>query len=150
MLPFVICLVVSECKGTGGERIINSETIGVFGALTPDCCPGWEAWAGGHWDENGACCRSGGGLLGVSSWTGNANMATVGEWKGLEVQAAGSAGGRLSVRSGSGWVGGVLVGRRDCTNILSHYPDPFITALSVQRGLSGPIIPASASPVCSC
>lgn len=44
----------------------------------------------------------GGGLWGVSKWTGNANMATVGEWKGSEVQAAGSAGGRLSVRLG-GW-----------------------------------------------
>lgn len=34
-------------------------------------------------------------------WTGNANMATVGEWKRSGVQATGSAGGRLSV-------GGVL------------------------------------------
>lgn len=87
---------------------------------------------------------------GVSKWTGNANMATVGEWKGSEVQAAGSAGGRLSVRS-RGWEAGRggLVGRRDCTNILSHYPEPFITWLNVRRGLSGPIIPASASAVCS-
>lgn len=85
-------------------------------------------------------------MFGVSKWTGNANMATVGEWKGSEVQAAGSAGGRLSVRLGGE---GGLVGRRDCTNILSHYPDPFITSLNVRRGLSGPIIPASASPVYS-
>lgn len=34
-------------------------------------------------------------------WTGNANMATVGEWRRSGVQATGSAGGRLSV-------GGVL------------------------------------------
>lgn len=33
----------------------------------------------------------------ASKWTGNANMATVGEWKRSRVQATGSAGGRLSV-----------------------------------------------------
>lgn len=60
-------------------------------------------------------------------WTGNANMATVGEWKRSGGQATGSAGGGLSV----GGVleeeeGGGLLGWRDCTNILSHYPDSFI------------------------
>lgn len=45
-----------------------------------------------------------GRLRGVSKWTRNANMATVGEWTGSEVQAAGSAGGRLNVRLG-GWRG---------------------------------------------
>lgn len=92
--------------------------MGVFGALTPDCCPGWEAWAGGHWDENGACCSRSGGFWGVSKWTGNANMATVGKWKGSEVQAADSAGGRLSVRSGGGVCG--LGGSRGKVGLHKH------------------------------
>lgn len=63
-------------------------------------------------------------------------MATVGEWKRSGVQATGSAGGRLSV-------GGVLeeeeeedgglLGWQDCTNILSHYPDSFITPVMYGR-----------------
>lgn len=51
----------------------------------------------------------------VFKWTGNANMATVGEWKRSGVQATGSAGGRLSVggvleekEGGRGW--GVSLG----------------------------------------
>lgn len=64
-------------------------------------------------------------------WTGNANMATVGEWERSGVQARGSAGGRLRVggvlEEGGWWVRGGLLGWQDCTNILSHYPDSFIT-----------------------
>lgn len=73
-------------------------------------------------------------------WTGNANMATVGEWKRSGVQATGSAGGRLSV----GGVleeerleGGGLLGWQDCTNILSHYPDSFITPIMNGRAQRG-------------
>lgn len=44
----------------------------------------------------------------ASKWTGNANMATVGEWTGSGVQATGSAGGRLSVEGG-GWKEGERV-----------------------------------------
>lgn len=87
----------------------------------------------------------GGGSLASPSlafkWTGNANMATVGEWTGSGVQATGSAGGRLSVEGG-GWkegerVEGGLMGRQDCTNILSHYPDSFITAVNVRTDSEG-------------
>lgn len=41
-------------------------------------------------------------------WTGNANMATVGEWKRSEFQATGSVGGRLRV--GGGTIGREVVG----------------------------------------
>lgn len=134
MLPFVICLVVTEREGTGGEHFINSETKGALGALTPDCGPG--CWAGGHWDENQACCtvggRGGGSLTQppACKWTGNANTATVGERTGSGVQATGSAGGRLMVGGVLGEVGGQgFWGKKDCTNILSHYPDSFITSI---------------------
>lgn len=69
-------------------------------------------------------------------WTGNANMATVGEWKRSGVQATGSAGGRLSVGGVSEEEeeeGGDLLGWQDCTNILSHYPDSFITPVMYGR-----------------